>query len=64
MQTLITKIQAGKHELHVEKVGKRYVIRLVNGVALSLGATAAKKDEIIQGVSSGSWDTYIENFCK
>jgi hypothetical protein len=57
-------IQAGKWNLTVEKVGNRYVIRLANGMAISLGATKKYRDIIIQKVTDGLMDTYINDHCK
>jgi hypothetical protein len=65
---MIETIQAGKWNLTVEKVGNRnttrYVIRLANGMAISLGATKKYRDIIIQKVTDGLMDTYINDHCK
>lgn len=64
----VTIIQAGNHKLEVTKVvdkrDTRYVIRLENGYALSLGATERYKDIIIKDVEEGKYDEYIARFCK
>ena len=68
----VEKIQAGKHKLEIttvkdpdkSKAEPRYVIRLENGVALSLGATEKYKNIIISDVDEGKYDEYISKFCK
>jgi hypothetical protein len=56
-------VVAGKWTLDVEKLGGRYVVRLSNGYALSLGATKKCKDELIAKVSQGLMDDYINKHC-
>jgi len=57
------KIKAGKYTLDVEKVTGRYVVRLENGVALTLGATQKCYKELIAAVTEGKYDDYIVKYC-
>jgi hypothetical protein len=63
------QVTAGKWKLDVEElrgrhiVQGRYVVRLQNGYALSLGANRAGYEELIRKVAAGEMDEWIDKHC-
>ncbi len=57
------QVKAGKWILEIEVFGTRYVVRLANGYALTLGAKRKQYLELIEKVEKGGYDDYIAKHC-
>lgn len=49
-------------QIEVEKVQGRFIVRMENGTAITMGATKKAYEELLKEIESGKWDEYYNKF--